>query len=190
MLFKQLSLAVLLVAAGQAALASPSTGTIQFKGVLKGTTCAVSVNGWGEGASSDHSIILGSIPSLQLAQPGDSKESHSFQIYLKNCWGAATKARVTLKGANGNTVTNGRLDNMATVNPAKNVQLEVRYDKERWGDGPIVDVGGDQSMIPFRDINGVAWEDNGRSFLIYYYANGPVTEGKVQAALEYTVEYQ
>ncbi|MDH4560583.1 fimbrial protein [Pseudomonas sp. BN411] len=189
MLCKRLSLAALLVAASEAALASPSTGTIQFKGVLKGTTCTVSVNGSG---ATDLSISLWSIPSLLLAQPGESGQAASFYIHLEKCWGAATKARVTLKGANGNTVTNGRLDNMATVNPAKNVQLEVRYVKDFGGwDSPFVDVGGDQSMIPYRDITMDGWNpDSGRRFEIRYYANGPVTEGKVQAALEYTVEYQ
>lgn len=190
MLCKRLSLAALLVAASEAALASPSTGTIQFKGVLKGTTCTVSVNGLG---AADHTILLWSIPSLLLAQPGDGDNQlvGGFHIHLEKCGWAATQARVTLKGANGNTVTNGRLDNMAAVNPARNVQLEIRYDKDGWRDSPFVDVGGDQSMIPYRDITMDNWSpDNGRSFRIHYYANGPVTEGKVQAALEYTVEYQ
>ncbi|MCY1559645.1 hypothetical protein D9M68_967000 [compost metagenome] len=80
---------------------------------------------------------------------------------------------------------------MAAVDPARNVQLEVRYNKDGWMNGPMVDVGGDQSMIPYGDITANGWSpDSGRAFDIYYYANGPVTAGKVQAALEYTLEYQ
>ncbi|MNC76041.1 hypothetical protein D3C75_1276850 [compost metagenome] len=77
---------------------------------------------------------------------------------------------------------------MATVNAAKNIQLQVSANDGQGGRAGIVDVGGDQSMLPHADFDGSWW--TGVGFYVDYYANGPVTEGKVQAALEYTVEYQ
>ncbi|MCY1285660.1 hypothetical protein D9M68_410830 [compost metagenome] len=186
MLCKRLSLALLLVAAAQVALASPSTGTIQFKGVLKGTTCDLMVNG--QRNTPNQTIALERVPSIQLARTGNTARATHLNIGVVDCRGFATKMRASLKGANGTTVTNGRLDNMATVNAAKNIQLQVSANDGQGGRAGIVDVGGDQSMLPHADFDGSWW--TGVGFYVDYYANGPVTEGKVQAALEYTVEYQ
>ncbi|MNT60310.1 Fimbrial protein [compost metagenome] len=110
---------------------------------------------------------------------------NEFAIDLKGCSGPATQVRASFQGGNGTTVTDGLLNNMATDSPASNIQLRLkagRYPQLR-----DIDVGGDQSTLPYASINGGAARLN---YSVHYLAVGAFTAGNIEAAVEYTVAYQ
>ncbi|MNF49736.1 Major fimbrial subunit precursor [compost metagenome] len=184
MLFKRLSLATLVAVASQAALASPTTSIIHFKGSVLGNTCDISVNG--VTTPNPATVILNDALAERLGKAGDTDGKSAFSIDLKNCAGTATKVRASFKGANGTTITNGRLDNMAgAAGAAKNVQLQL---EQTYGasDG-VIQVAGDQTAQPYADIAAGAAT---LGYAVQYYATGAATEGKVEGAVEYTIQYQ
>ncbi len=183
-MLKRIFLAALLASASQATLATePTVGTIRFKGRVQDTTCNVSVNG--VETPNLATVLLHETPINWLVKPGDFIKAALFDIDLTDCDGPSTQVRASFLGTNGTTVTEGRLDNMAADNPARNVQLMLEaYDYEQV---EFVEVGGDQSLLSPAEIEG------GIAKLQYaasYYATGPVTEGNFEAAVEYTVAYQ
>ncbi|MCY1548948.1 hypothetical protein D9M68_850920 [compost metagenome] len=110
-----------------------------------------------------------------------------FDIDLKNCAGAATKANVMMQAANGTTVTfNYVLDNMATIDPAENVSLVIFMKDPNTGGWGSVGMG----SPPWREW----WTDIGEErlqFLASYQVfSGIPTPGNVEAAVQFTVAYQ
>ncbi|MCY1443452.1 hypothetical protein D9M71_598680 [compost metagenome] len=178
-MLKRIFLAALLASASQATLAEPTVGTIRFKGKVQDTTCSVSVDG--VETPNLATVLLYEAPIDWLVKPGDVSKVARFDIELMDCEGPSTQVRASFQGANGTTVTEGRLENMAADNPARNVHLVLGDWKE------IVEVGGDPSLLPSAEIvGGVAT----LGYPLSYYATGPVTEGNFEAAVEYTVAYQ
>lgn len=182
MLFKRLSLMVLAAAASQATLAEPTVGTIRFKGIVQDTTCSVSVNG--VETPNLATVLLDETPINWLVKPGDFAKAGLFDIVLNDCEGPSTLVRASFQGTNGTTVTEGRLDNMAADNPARNVQLMLEAHHKQV---EFVEVGGDQSLMSPAEIEGGIAR---LQYAVSYYATGPVTEGNFEAAVEYTVAYQ
>ncbi|MCY1285665.1 Laminin-binding fimbrial subunit ElfA [compost metagenome] len=182
-MIKKLTLAALVAAASQAALASPTTSVIHFKGSVLGSTCDISVNG--VATPNPATVVLGDALAENLAKAGDTTGETDFAIELKNCSGTGTKARASFKGANGTTIANGRLDNMAATKAAQNVQLELRHKFS--GASSAIAVDGDQSALPYADIAGGAAT---LPYAIRYYATDAATEGAVEGAVEFTVAYQ
>lgn len=129
MLFTRLSLAALLAAAGsQPALAGPNSGIIQFEGEVLSSTCTVSVNGLE--ASNPVTVTLDD----RLIEEVFRKRT-DFSIDVADCPSSVQQVYATFKAANGGTVTDGYyLDNLATLNPAKDVWLEFLYLRD--GSGP------------------------------------------------------
>ncbi len=185
MLFKRLSLAVLVAASSQAAMASPATSAIQFQGAVKGTTCTVSVGG--VDASSPSTVILEDVNLDYLSHVDEYGEgSYSgghLAIDLKDCSGPANQVRASFQGGNGTTVSDGRLNNMATHGPASNIQLQIRTSQYPYG---TVDVGGDQSILPYADIEGGAAR---LEYWVEYWVTRGYSAGNIEAAVEYTVAY-
>ncbi len=182
-MIKKLTLAALVAAASQAALASPTTSVIHFKGSVLSSTCDISVNG--VATPNPATIVLGDAQAEKLAKAGDTTGDTDFAIELKNCAGTATKARASFKGANGTTVADGRLDNMAATKAAQNVQLELLQKFE--GAASAIAVDGDQSALPYATITTGAAS---LPYSIRYYATGAASEGAVEGAVEFTVAYQ
>ncbi|MDH4560578.1 fimbrial protein [Pseudomonas sp. BN411] len=181
-MIKKLTLAALVAAASQAALASPNTSIIQFRGVVQGNTCDISVNG--VTTPTPTTVTLADALAENLTKAGDTTGETDFDIELKNCSGPGTKARASFKGGNGTTVANGRLDNLASAG-AENVQLELVHKFS--GAGSAIAVDGDQSALPYVDIVGGAAR---LPYAIRYYATGAATQGPVEGAVEFTVAYQ
>ncbi|MDH4560579.1 fimbrial protein [Pseudomonas sp. BN411] len=183
MLFKRLSLAVLVAAASHAALASPATSTIQFEGAVKGTTCTVSVGG--VDASTPSTVILSDLDPDDISEGAYWwRQGANFSIDLMGCSGSATLVRASFQGANGTTVTDGRLNNMATDSPASNIQLWLRVAYPHSRD---IEVGGDQSTLPYASIwAGMAW----LGYEVRYTGESAPSAGNIEAAVEYTVAYQ
>ncbi|MCY1285661.1 hypothetical protein D9M68_410820 [compost metagenome] len=181
-MLKRIFLAALLASASQATLAEPTVGTIRFKGKVQDTTCSVSVDG--VETPNLATVLLYEAPIDWLVKPGDVSKVARFDIELMDCEGPSTQVRASFQGANGTTVTEGRLDNMAANNPARNVQLMLVADHVMPED---VEVGGDQSLLSPAEIKGGSAR---LQYAVSYYATGPVTEGNFEAAVEYTVAYQ
>jgi major type 1 subunit fimbrin (pilin) len=182
-MIKRLSLATLVAAASQAALASPTSSVIHFKGSVLGSTCDISVNG--VASPNPATIILNDALAERLTKSGDIDGKSAFSIDLKNCSGTGTKVRASFKGANGTTITDGRLNNMAAVGAAQNVQLQL--EQTYGGSGGLIVVDGDQTAQPYADITAGAAT---LGYAVQYYATGAATEGKVEGAVEYTIQYQ
>jgi major type 1 subunit fimbrin (pilin) len=182
-MIKKLTLAALVAAASQAALAgSPTTSIIHFKGQVLGSTCDISVNG--VATPNPATVTLADALAENLAKAGDTTGDTDFAIELKNCSGTGTKARASFKGANGTTVANGRPDNLASGG-AENVQLELLHKFS--GAGSAIAVDSDQSALPYVDITGGAAT---LPYAIRYYATDAATQGAVEGAVEFTVAYQ
>jgi major type 1 subunit fimbrin (pilin) len=184
MLIRRLSLAVLMAAASQVAQASPATSNLQFDGAVKSTTCTVSVDG--VETPNPATVVLQDARVVRLAKEGDTDGKTGFSIDLKNCPNNYfLLVHAMFKGGNGTTVTNGRLDNMASLNPAKNVQLQLR--RNWFFTNGIIDVGsGNESSTPSLSIwNGAATLD----YTAEYYATGAATQGNLEAATEFTIQY-
>lgn len=184
--FKQLSLAMLAAVASQVALAEPATGLIQFKGLARYKTCAVSVGG--VDSSNTATVFLPDISTRDLPRPGVIAGITNFTIDLKNCFYARYwPMKIFLRAAAGNDVTDGRLDNMATDSPARNVQLQF------WNEGGyFVKVGypGQESYVDY-DYVYISSDHTGKvSYSVMYYGFDTVTQGgNVEAAVEYLIEY-
>ncbi len=188
MLFKRLSLAVLAAVASQAAMAEPTSGIIQFKGFAQHNTCAVSVSG--VDSSDTATVILPEATTRKLASPGDIDGQTDFTIDVKNCLSSIWTADVSFRAAPGSSVTDGRLNNMATDSPARNVQLQIMT-----GEGyfpMVIQVGEPGQVLPH--LNGVLIDRDHRGlkmdYRVSYYAAGPVTRGNVEAAMEYLIQYR
>lgn len=189
-MLKRLSLATLLASASLAAQASPEASTLQFSGAVKNSTCTFTTRD-GEVDGKPITVALNPIPANKIDY--SSAYAGSLTFFLRCPGSGITKARIVLAPANGTTVTNGKLDNMATVNPAKNVLLWVY---RNWGEAGeanganFIDFGVDQSTsTPF-------YRDSRGSFTLshhFYYHKTPnaglVEPGNFEAAVQYTLEY-
>lgn len=183
MLSKRLSLVALLAATSQLALASPGTGTLQFSGAVKGTTCTVSVGG--VEAPTPATVVLRDALLERFPHPPHTDGRTAFDIDLKDCSGPGAQVRTGFRRASGNTGHMGNLDNMATDNPARNIQLAIG---SRAGGYPIW-VGDGQHLSPAADIEGgMARLELWVEYQATYFND--VTPGRVEAAAEFSLSYQ
>ncbi len=191
MLFTRVSLAALLAAViGQPAVAGPNSGIIQFEGEVLASTCTVSVNG--VEAPNAATVILQDAKREEIAA---YLKAHGadFSIELSDCsgLGGVTRVQATFNAANGTTVTDGALDNMATANAARDVKLRLLRHTNQGGYTSIVQVGDDDfaNMNMFNIKNGAA----SLPYTIQYYMPirswNSIIEGNVEAAVEFVLHY-
>lgn len=163
---------------------SASTGTINFKGEVKPTTCDITING----AKSPATVILPAVDQSLLDTAGKTASEADFKIELSSCQGSTTSTSAAAFFDAGSTVdfNTFRLKNTLTSGqPATNVQLELRD-----GDTGKMIEAGQTSQITGTTKIALANNAAKLPYRVVYYATGAATPGPVESSVNFTINYE
>ncbi|WP_058914244.1 fimbrial protein [Entomohabitans teleogrylli] len=157
------------------------TGTINFSGLITGTTCNVDISGSGANAT----VTLPTVSADSLNGATKTNGKTRFTLGLSGCTTGLTSAKAYFSG--GNTVDNatGRLKNTDNTG-ADFVSLQLRD-----GSNDSVIVVGDASQ--HTTTTGYVDISSGNATLPYfveYYAEGVATAGLVASQVTYNLIYK
>lgn len=164
-----------------------SNGTITFNGALTDTTCEVVVADQGP----DATVQLPDVSVKELTVAGRTRATTDFDMKLSDCvissGGAHSKVAAFFEAGPTVDLSTGRLKNMATVDNATNVDLQLLDASNNFA---VIDVGSSnqKTNMAYVDINA-----DGTAVLPYaveYYATGQTTPGVVTSQVTYTLQYK
>ncbi|GAB3063917.1 fimbrial protein [Stenotrophomonas tumulicola] len=168
------------VAVGASFSASAQSGTITIDGEVIATTCTITWPGAG-GLTENPTVVLPKVPVSSLAVSGATAGKWPILLQIGGTGGECTsgKAALELNPTRNARVTDGRLDNLDTTG-ATNVQIALRDAKD-----DRIDI-----TTPWRseEIDLTA-STKQIEFAAEYYAAGVATAGKVNATVDYTIDY-
>ncbi|SNY61444.1 fimbrial protein [Enterobacter sp. CC120223-11] len=163
-----------------AAVSAAPSGNITIKGKLTAATCTVKVD---SSATGDATVTLPALPINQLSEAGETAGVTNFVMKLSGCTPATGNVRAFFEaGANVDAAT-GRLNNSLTTGQAKNVQIQLRNDKD-----VILEAGNTNQRT-----NASSPLSAGAAVLTYnarYYATGASTAGDLESAVTYSIDYE
>lgn len=154
------------------------TPTVTFVGEVTDQTCSAVING-----ATSSIVMLPTVPSTALANPGDVTGATPFTIQLEGC------AQAPVGGTNvktvflGHDVTAGK--NLGNAGTATNVAIQL-LDAASSG-SPILLNG--PTAVPGLVIAAGQTEASYQFAAQYISEAGGATAGSVQAVAEYTVSY-
>lgn len=94
MFFKKNTLFAMLSLTGFVSVSAlAADGTVNFQGKISDAPCIVSI------PSQDQNMMLGTVPSADLATSGDRSTAKNFQIDLLNCTAAVKSAKISFGGS-------------------------------------------------------------------------------------------
>lgn len=174
---KKTLFAIALVWAPVIAISAPK---ITFMGEVTDQTCEATVNGETEGI-----VLLPSVPASRLASKGATSGLTPFTLSIKNCSAKPTTTQVTTRFLGHNVTTEGNLGNLAMVNAATNVQLQL-LDKATSGN--------QIKLIGLTPVSGMTLPSNASTAsydygVQYTTEQGGATPGAVQSIAEYQLTY-
>ena len=170
------------LALGISATASAQSGTITFNGRVTDTTCDVTFPG-SSVPGGDPTIVLPTVPTTALSTAGSTAGKTPVAVVIGSAARPCMHSSVALELNQNRTadVTAGRLNNVATADPATNVQVGLLT-----ADDQPLDITSPKSIGRVNlDANGIAQVD----FAAEYYATAAAKAGAVAANVEYTVDY-
>ncbi|WP_425251614.1 fimbrial protein [Janthinobacterium sp. NFX145] len=168
-------LAVLLAAATtQSAFASD--GTINFKGELLDSTCAVAVNG------ATSTVTLPKLSAAMLKTAKNIAGQTGFNIHLSACTGKTTTAAAFFESGPG---VDPLTFNVKSSGTAKFVQLQL-VDFE----GKAIKAGDVDQITPTSRVAKAASGDTILPYAVQYVATGEATPGSVEGVVTYSINYQ
>ncbi|MGU3521610.1 fimbrial protein [Enterobacteriaceae bacterium C23F] len=171
---------VALALGSTAAVSAAPSGNITIKGKLTAATCTVKVD---SSSTGDATVTLPALPITQLAEAGETAGATNFVMKLSGCTPTNGNVRAFFEaGANVDAAT-GRLNNALTTGQAKNVQIQLRNDKD------VVLEAGNTSQR----TNAASPLSSGAAVLTYnarYYATGASTAGDLESAVTYSIDYE
>lgn len=174
-----------------------STGTVNFKGRVTGSTCNVNVDGQG----ADATVMLPTVPATELASAGDTTGRTSFVMTLTDCslhltpptdddegyWSESYVSAYFQAGATVDSNT-GRLK-QTTASGAENVSLQLRD-----GTNNNVIVAGSQTQRTNNYFADIDVNNQGEGiklpYAVEYYAEDATTSGIVTSSVVYNLQYK
>ena len=153
-------------------------GSITFKGKIIAQTCTIN-----SGSRENINIDLPNVSEKTLKASGATPTT--FVIHLTACT-AGNKAKTYFEPGLTVDSISGRLNNQATLNAARNVQVQILNNNNQ----PISITQQNQLN---RDSQQISVDRLGNATMRYaaqYYANGASTEGMVATSVHYMVNYQ
>lgn len=167
-----------------------SSDTVTFYGEVADTTCNVTVGG----ADGAVTVQLPTATVSSLATAGSTAQPTPFSFTVTGCeaavatGGTVTSAKVGMRLLSTSTANSGNLVNVALINPAKNVAVQLIDNGD--GGSEVIDfsVGEYTSILQDKptDADGVLTFP----FTAQYYSTGAAGAGKVQAQVQYALTYQ
>ncbi|MCH4244358.1 fimbrial protein [Acinetobacter gerneri] len=152
------------------------TGTINFTGKVVGVTCTI---GQAEGKQID--VPLNDALRSQLLQTGNTTGSKAFQIDFTGCQAGDNVALEFDSASRNIDSTTGNLKNIATANPAKDVQIQVLKE-----DGTTRIALNTRQTFPTKATSDTA----SLKFVAQYYAaSNEVSIGAVQSSIGFNLNY-
>lgn len=157
-------------------VARTETGTLNFTGKVVGVTCTI---GQAEGKQVD--VALDDVLRSQLLQVNNVAGSKQFQIDLTGCQ-AGDNVALEFDSANRNIdSTTGNLTNIATSNPAKDVQIQLLKE-----DGTTrIALNTRQSFKTTATTDTVSL----KFFAQYFASSNEVSVGAVQSSIGFNLNY-
>jgi major type 1 subunit fimbrin (pilin) len=176
---KGLSLALILGAASQAAMAAD--GEINFIGSVTDNTCPVVVNDL-NGSAGAGDVGLGSVPATALASTGQVAGGGAFTLTIDTtaagCNVTGKKAVVKFLSLSGNAGASGQwLGLVPEAGVATNVAVQIK-------DATGTDLQMGLESSPYLDLT------QPLRFTANYIATGTATAGPANAKAAFTVDYQ
>ncbi|ENU58216.1 fimbrial protein [Acinetobacter guillouiae] len=155
--------------------------TVTFQGEVTDQTCQASINGGTNGV-----VLLPTVSANTLTSSGATAGLTPFTINVTGCTAPSSDLDIKTKFLGHSVTTSGNLSNVATVNPATNVAIQLT--KEAAGTTSVV-LNGPTAVEGLKLLNGAtsASHDFGAR---YISEAGGATQGAVTSVVEYTLSYQ
>jgi len=178
MKLKLLSVALLLP------FAAFADNTVTFLGEVSDSTCNVTVNG----TAGNISVLLPTIPASALNEAAITAGQTPFKFVVSGCT-AATQTTVGMRLVPVSvTATGGNLTNLASANPASNVDIQI-IDNYNNGNKVIDFTSGEYVSTDLVTLP-TAGQQLEFPFTAQYYATGAASVGKVESQLQYALTYK
>ncbi|QGZ28604.1 fimbrial protein [Stutzerimonas stutzeri] len=156
--------------------------TVTFQGEVTDQTCTATING-----ATDGTVLLPTVSTAELADPGDTAGLTPFTIELTGCTDPGVGGlEVTTKFMGYDITAGGALVNMA-VGGAENVAIQLTEDAG--GLAPITLVAGVASEVAGLELLDGETEASYEFGAQYVSEDGSATAGAVTAVVQYTVSY-
>ena len=160
--------------------AAMATPIVTFQGEVTSQTCEPSIAG-----DTNATVLLPTVPSSALSAAGNTTGLTPFTIKVENCQVDTTDINIGTKFLGHNVTAAGNLGNLATVNAATNVAIQLTTDDT--GATPVV-LNGVTNVPGLTLIKGESSAEH--NFGAQYIAEGAAaTAGAVTAVAEYTLSY-
>lgn len=160
--------------------AAMATPLVTFQGEVTAQTCEPSIAG-----DTNATVMLPTVPAADLSSAGSTTGLTPFTIKVENCQTDTTDVNIGTKFLGHNVTVGGNLGNLAPVNAAANVAIQLTTDAT--GATPVVLNG--VTTVPGLTL--IAGETSAEyKFGAQYIAEGAAaTAGAVTAVAEYTLSY-
>ncbi|WIM54740.1 fimbrial protein [Pantoea anthophila] len=161
-----------------------SNNTITFQGLVTGETCTVTVNG----NTAKPLVLLPTISTSALSN-GNVAGKTTFDIGVTGCTGSDTDATTISTQLTGNNVTKaGNLGNLATVDAAENVEIQIVSNK----DDKVITFGEGTSYIGQGHLTLDAKVKNASATYTAQYVavEKDAVAGAVEATMQYAIIYK
>ncbi|AOE42550.1 fimbrial protein (plasmid) [Pantoea agglomerans] len=155
--------------------------SIRFMGEVSAQTCNISVN---DSTSAAPIILLQTAKVSDLSAAGNTSMPTTFSMKLTGCTDPQTAGQdIKIHFASSNVDASGNLKNIATTSPANNVAIQLLDP-----DNKVIDLkSGDATAKAFTLKSG---ETSGEAqYTAQYIATGAATAGKVEATVQYAINY-
>jgi major type 1 subunit fimbrin (pilin) len=170
---------IAIVAAGLVlSTAALANNTIKFQGEVADQTCDISING----NASTPLILLPTVATTALANPGDTAGQTPFTISLSGCTASASATAIKTVFVGNNLTANGRMGNTGT---AEGVSLQLVDPAAPTTPLDLTGQTGAAGLILAANDNTAAHD-----FAVEYYSEGTIAPGSVLGSVQYSVSYQ
>ncbi|MFW2012552.1 fimbrial protein [Acinetobacter bereziniae] len=155
--------------------------TVTFQGEVTDQTCQASINGGTNGV-----VLLPTVSANTLTASGAKAGLTPFTINVTGCTAPSQELDIKTKFLGHSVTSNGNLGNVATVNAATNVAIQLT--KEAAGTTAIV-LNGPTAVEGLKVLSGAT--SGSYDFGARYISEaGGATQGTVTSVVEYTLSYQ
>ena len=152
--------------------------TIKFQGEVADQTCNISING----NASTPLILLPTVSTATLADPGATAGQTPFTISLEGCTASATTTAINTIFVGNNLTAAGRLGNTGT---AGKVALQLIDPAKPTTPLDLTGQTGSPGLSLAANATSAAHD-----FAVEYYSEGAATPGSVLGSVQYSVSYQ
>ncbi|MGP2417210.1 fimbrial protein [Pantoea ananatis] len=155
--------------------------SIRFMGSVSSQTCNISVN---DSTSAAPVILLPSAKVSDLATAGNTSTPTNFSMKLTGCTDPGSAGQdIKVHFVSNNVDASGNLKNIAADSPAKFVAIQLLDP-----DNNVINLSSGEAFAKAFKLN--QGETSGEAqYTAQYIATGTATAGKVEASVQYAINY-